>query len=120
MAQSIEDIPMRSPNVTLHIKIATNIYNTDYLPILSYNCFAFCVNICLSLQTLTLVRYLRSWGVTPLLSVAAYTMVLQLILYYSLFIYVSVLAELDETSTRQRNTASLIPTTAPTHGLLKT
>jgi hypothetical protein len=74
---------MRSPNITLHIKITTNIYNTHYLPILSYNSFAFCVNISLSLQTLSLVLYLHSWGVIPLLSVGAYTMVLQLILYYS-------------------------------------
>ena len=31
MASSIEDTHMSSPNITLYIKIATNIYNTDYL-----------------------------------------------------------------------------------------
>jgi hypothetical protein len=75
MAQSIEDMHMQSPNITLHIKTATNIYNTDFLPIISYNCFAFHVNIYRFRQTLILVRYLHSWGVTPLLSVGAYTMV---------------------------------------------
>lgn len=56
MAQSIEDMHMWSPNTTPYIKTATNIYNTDYLPILFYKCFAFYVNICLSLQKNTLVR----------------------------------------------------------------
>jgi len=46
MAQSIEDMHMWSHNVTFYIKIAKNIYNADYLPILSYKCFAFYVNIC--------------------------------------------------------------------------
>lgn len=72
--------------MTLYIKTATNIYNTDYLPILSYKYFAFYLHICLSLQKNTLVRYRHSRGVNPLLSVGAYTMVLQLVLHYSLFI----------------------------------
>ena len=32
MAQSIEDTHMWSPNITLYIKTATSIYNTDYFP----------------------------------------------------------------------------------------
>lgn len=67
MAQAIEDMHMWSPNITLYIKTAKNIYNTDYLPILSYKCFAFYVNICFSLQKThisTLSSFLWSYPFT--------------------------------------------------------
>ena len=50
MVRSIEYMHMWSLNTTLYIKIATNIYNTDYLLIISFKCSSF---LCEYLSTVT-------------------------------------------------------------------